>query len=92
MTTTYTPVGVCSTRIDIEMDGEMISHVQFTGGCHGNTQGVSRLVEGMRAQDAIAKLKGINCKGRGTSCPDQLARALEEALKNNRKEQAPENE
>lgn len=81
MTMEYTPKGVCSSKIELELDGDVIRHVRFTGGCHGNTQGVSRLVEGMRAQDAIGKLKGIDCRGRGTSCPDQLALALMQALK-----------
>ncbi|MCR5676361.1 MAG: TIGR03905 family TSCPD domain-containing protein [Lachnospiraceae bacterium] len=80
MKTVYTPHGVCSTQIEVELSGDIITHVQFTNGCNGNTQGVARLVEGMRAQDAIEKLRGIDCRGRGTSCPDQLSRALEEAL------------
>ena len=67
---------VCSKQIDIEMDGDVIKSVQYTGGCHGNTQGLSALVQGMKKADVIARLEGINCKGRGTSCPDQLSRAL----------------
>lgn len=67
---------VCSSRIDIEQDGETIRSVRYTGGCHGNLQGVGALVAGMNKKDVIARLEGINCKGRGTSCPDQLARAL----------------
>lgn len=67
---------VCSQRIDIELDGETIRSVRYLGGCHGNLQGVGALVAGMDKQDVIARLEGINCKGRGTSCPDQLARAL----------------
>lgn len=67
---------VCSRQIDIELDGDIIKRVQYTGGCHGNTQGLSALVVGMKKADVIARLEGINCKGRGTSCPDQLARAL----------------
>ncbi len=77
----YIPKGVCSSAIDIEMDGELVTHVQFTGGCHGNLQGIARLVEGMNANDAIAKLRGIRCGFKSTSCPDQLANALEAALK-----------
>ncbi len=76
----FTPKGVCSRKIDIELDGEIIKKIRFTGGCNGNTQGVSRLCEGMNVKDAIAKLEGIDCNGRGTSCPDQLAKALKEAL------------
>ena len=67
---------VCSLQIDIETEGDIIRRVQYTKGCHGNTQGVARLCEGMKIQDVIARLEGIDCKGRGTSCPDQLARAL----------------
>ena len=77
----YIPKGVCSSAIDIEMDGNIIKNVQFTGGCHGNLQGISRLVEGMNAEDAIQRLRGIRCGFKSTSCPDQLANALENALK-----------
>lgn len=76
----YQPKGVCSSLIEVELDGQTIKSVRFTGGCNGNTQGVARLVEGMNAHDAIAKIKGIKCGFRNTSCPDQLAFALEEAL------------
>lgn len=76
----YIPKGVCSQAIDIELDGDIIKHVQFTGGCHGNLQGISRLVEGMNAHDAITKIRGIRCGFKSTSCPDQLANALEAAL------------
>lgn len=67
---------VCSRQIDIELDGDIVRSVKYTGGCHGNTQGLSALVVGMKKADVIARLEGINCKGRGTSCPDQLSRAL----------------
>ena len=77
----YIPKGVCSQAIDIELDGNIIKHVHFTGGCHGNLQGIARLVEGMQAEDAIAKIRGIRCGFKSTSCPDQLANALEAALK-----------
>ncbi len=77
----YIPKGVCSQAIDVELDGEIVKHVQFTGGCHGNLQGIARLVEGMNANDAIAKVRGIRCGFKSTSCPDQLANALEAALK-----------
>ena len=69
---------VCSQRIDIELEDDIIRRVQYTQGCHGNTQGVSALCVGMKRADVIARLRGINCEGRGTSCPDQLARALEQ--------------
>ena len=77
---TFTTHGVCSRQIVLDLDGTTIKEVAFIGGCHGNTQGISALVRGMDAEDAIERLEGINCGGRGTSCPDQLALALEAAL------------
>ena len=71
---------VCCSRIDIVTLGETILQVFFCGGCNGNTQAVAALVSGMKVRDAIAKLEGINCNGKGTSCPDQLARALKQML------------
>ena len=76
----YKTRGTCSTQIDIEVDGDIIKSVKFTGGCNGNLQGVSRLVEGMKAEDAIAKLRGIKCGFKPTSCPDQLSYAIEQAM------------
>lgn len=73
----YKPHGVCSSAIDIEVDDDVIRSVKFTGGCNGNLQGISRLVEGMKVEDAISRLKGIRCGFKNTSCPDQLAQALE---------------
>ncbi len=73
----YKTQGTCSRAIEIEVEGDTIKTVHFIGGCAGNTQGVARLAEGMKVDEAIARLKGIQCRG-GTSCPDQLARALEE--------------
>ena len=77
MTYRYTPRGVCSRDISIEVaeDGT-IRHVEFVGGCNGNLQGISRLVEGMPVEEAIRRLDGIRCGGKSTSCPDQLAQAL----------------
>ena len=72
----YNTPGTCSRQIEIELDGDIIRRVRFIGGCTGNTQGLSRLVEGMRVDEVIHRLKGIQCRA-GTSCPDQLARALE---------------
>ena len=69
---------VCSQQIDIELAGDVIRRIQYTKGCHGNTQGVAALCAGMKKDDVIARLEGIDCKGRGTSCPDQLARALKQ--------------
>lgn len=76
---TYTTHGTCSRQIDIEVnDNNIIEKVHFTGGCSGNTQGVSALVAGMGIDEAISRLEGIKCGPRPTSCPDQLARALRE--------------
>ena len=80
MTINYTPRGVCSRNITIEVTDGIIDSVKFMGGCHGNTQGVAALVKGMKVEEAIKRLEGINCNGKGTSCPDQLATALKEAL------------
>lgn len=74
---TYAPSGVCSRAIEVHLDGDIVSNVKFTGGCGGNTQGVAALVQGMKVDDVLARLKGIDCKGKGTSCPDQLCRAIE---------------
>ena len=76
----YRPQGVCSSAIDIELKDGVIDSVQFTGGCNGNLQGISALVKGMTAEEAITRLKGIRCGFKSTSCPDQLARALESML------------
>ncbi len=76
----YQPKGVCSNAIDVEVEEGIITSVKFTGGCNGNTQGISRLVVGMKAEDAISRLRGIKCGFKNTSCPDQLACALEEML------------
>ena len=78
---TYYPSGVCSSEITVCIEGGTVKRVEFQGGCHGNTQGLSRLVAGMEVGEAVRRLKGIDCGGKGTSCPDQLARALEEFLR-----------
>ena len=75
----YRTRGTCSSRIHVELDGRKVKHVAFTGGCNGNLQGISRLVEGMDIDDVIARVRGIRCGMKQTSCPDQLAQALEEA-------------
>ena len=74
---TYKTHGTCSRAIEIEMDGDVVRKVQFIGGCAGNTQGVARLAQGRKIDEVIGLLKGIQCRN-GTSCPDQLATALEE--------------
>lgn len=77
----YQTKGTCSTFIDIELtDDGRIESVKFTNGCSGNTQGISALVKGMKAEEVISRLKGIRCGAKGTSCPDQLAQALESML------------
>ena len=80
MTYTFTPRGVCSRRMTVELEDGVIRAVHVEGGCDGNLQGISRLVVGMSARDAIDRLKGIRCGFRPTSCPDQLSQALEQAL------------
>ncbi len=75
----FRPRGVCSQEMIIELDGDIIKNVRIIGGCAGNTVGVSRLVQGMKIDEAIKKLKGIPCGFKTTSCPDQLSIALEEA-------------
>lgn len=78
----YKTSGTCSDEMIIEIEGDLIKKVTIIGGCAGNTKGISALVEGMKIDDVIERLKGIPCGIRGTSCPDQLARALEEIKKN----------
>lgn len=73
----YQTNGTCSTAIDIEVKDGIIEAVSFTGGCNGNLKGICSLVRGMKVEDAISRLKGIQCGFKSTSCPDQLARALE---------------
>ncbi len=78
----YIPHGVCSKEIHFELDANNCIHnAYFIGGCNGNLKGIGALVEGMEAQEAIKRLEGITCNGKATSCPDQLACALKEALK-----------
>ena len=76
----YKTSGTCSSAINLEVEGDIIKSVSFTGGCNGNLQGISRLVEGMKVEDAISRLKGIRCGFKNTSCPDQLAKALKQAI------------
>jgi uncharacterized protein (TIGR03905 family) len=78
---TYKTNGVCSRSIDIEIENGIVKSVSFMGGCNGNLKAISKLIEGMDAQKVIEILKGNDCGGRGTSCADQLAIALEEAMK-----------
>lgn len=76
----YKTSGTCSREIQYEVENGIVKNVKFIGGCNGNTQGVAALVEGMKIEEVISRLKGIQCGMRGTSCPDQLAKALEASL------------
>lgn len=78
---TFNTSGVCSRSISFIVDGDIVKEVKYEGGCSGNLQGIGKLVEGMKIDEVIARLKGLDCRGRGTSCPDQLAIALEELRK-----------
>lgn len=80
MTVTYKPKGVCSSKMVVEVEDGIVSSLNTTGGCSGNLQGLSRLVVGMRVEEVVAKLEGVRCDGKRTSCPDQLAQALKQAL------------
>lgn len=80
MTYHYKPKGTCSRMIDLELENGVIREVHFTGGCNGNLKGVSAIVKGMKAEDVIERFSGITCGFKSTSCPDQLACALKEAL------------
>ena len=73
----YKTFGTCSREIQFDIENDVVREVRFVGGCDGNTKGVATLVQGMKVDDVIQKLRGIDCAGKGTSCPDQLARALE---------------
>ena len=76
----YRPSGVCSRAILLEMDGDVLKDVEFIGGCNGNLKGISSLVKGMTHEELKEKLSGITCGFKGTSCPDQLVKAVEEAI------------
>ena len=80
---TFYPQGVCSMMIEIELEDDIIKDVVFTGGCNGNLSGISKLIKGMRAEDVIGRLEGTTCGFKDTSCPDQLSKALKQALAQN---------
>ena len=80
---TFKTHGTCSSQINFEVEGTKVKSVQFVGGCQGNTQGVARLVAGMDIHEAIDRLDGIQCGMKGTSCPDQLAKALKQYAETN---------
>ena len=86
MTIQYKTKGVCSRQMNVKLDDDgVVQAVEIIGGCHGNGPGVARLVEGMKARDAIDKMAGIKCAYKQTSCPDQLSKALTIALKEQEK-------
>ncbi len=76
----YRPKGVCSQKINFDIVDNKVRNVSFVGGCNGNLQGISRLIEGMDVDEAISRIEGIHCGFKSTSCPDQLSRALKEAV------------
>lgn len=76
----YTVSGVCSRSVRFDIEDGIVKNVAFEGGCSGNTQGVASLANGMKVEDVIARLRGIRCGSKATSCPDQFARALEKAI------------
>ena len=80
MTYSYKTKGTCSTQIDLELDGNVVHNVKFTGGCNGNLQAIPKLVEGLTVEQVEEKIGGIRCGGRPTSCGDQLAKACRVAL------------
>ena len=80
MAYTYKTKGTCSQFINFEINDGIVSNVSFQGGCNGNLKGIGRLVEGMKVEEVIARMEGISCGSKATSCPDQLAQALKEAL------------
>ena len=84
----YKTRGTCSTKIDFELEDGIIKSLSYTGGCNGNLQGISKLAVGQRAEEIIEKLRGIRCGFKDTSCPDQLAKALELALEKIKEEKA----
>lgn len=75
----YKTRGVCSREILFDIEDGKVCNVRFVGGCNGNTQGIAKLVEGMDADEVVRRLRGVSCNGRGTSCPDQLAIAIEQS-------------
>ena len=80
MTHTYRPRGVCSSRIEFDLEDGKLYNIRFRGGCDGNLKAIGKLLEGADARFAVEKLKGNDCGGRGTSCADQLTKAIEQAL------------
>ena len=84
MNFTYIPKGVCSSKFDLEIEDNKIKSLSVTGGCNGNLKGISSLLKGMDVNEAISRLKGIECGFKKTSCPDQISKALEAYLEENK--------
>ena len=76
MNVNFTPKGVCARNMNFDIEDGVIKNLKVMGGCNGNLKGIARLVEGMKIEDVVSKLEGIDCNGKGTSCPDQLAKAV----------------
>ena len=76
MNVNFTPKGVCARNMSFDIEEGVIRNLKVTGGCNGNLKGIASLVEGMKIEDVVSKLEGIDCNGKGTSCPDQLAKAV----------------
>lgn len=83
MTFQYTPRGVCSRKMTFDIENGIITDIKIVGGCNGNLQGIAKLVKGLSVNEVIERLSGIDCGGRGTSCPDQIAQALEKYIAEN---------
>lgn len=77
---TYNTKGVCATQIEMELNGETIEKIEILRGCDGNLQGITKLIEGQNAREVAKKLQGVKCGSKSTSCPDQISKALTEAL------------
>lgn len=80
MNVNFTPRGVCARAMNFDIEDGVIRNLKVTGGCNGNLKGIAKLVEGMKAEEVVARLEGIDCNGNGTSCPDQLAQAVKPYL------------
>jgi uncharacterized protein (TIGR03905 family) len=76
MNVNFTPRGVCARLMNFDIEDGVIRNLKVTGGCNGNLKGIAKLIEGMKAEEVVARLEGVDCNGKGTSCPDQLAQAI----------------
>ncbi len=80
MNVNFTPKGVCARNMSFDIENGVIRNLKVMGGCNGNLKGIASLVEGMKIEDVVSRLEGIDCSGKGTSCPDQLAKAVKPYL------------